>query len=66
MYTLIITIAIYGFDYRSAGSPAITSVSGFTTEQACLNAKAKVMADTIPNGNYQTSVTKAVCVSKDI
>jgi hypothetical protein len=66
MYTLIITVVLYGFDYRSAGSPTITSVSGFSTEQACNNAKAKVLSDTIPNGSYQTTVTKAVCIAMDV
>lgn len=66
MYTLIITVALYGFNYQSAGSPSVTSVSGFSTEQACNNAKAKVMADAIPNGNYQTAPTKAVCVKMDV
>lgn len=66
MYTLVITVVLYGFNYQSAGSPSIASVAGFSTEQACNNAKDKLMADAIPNGNYQTALTKAVCVKMDV
>lgn len=65
MWTLVITVILYGFDYRSVGSPSIGSVSGFETEQACINASKKVLDNSMPDGNYQKVVTKAICVSKN-
>jgi len=62
LYTLIITIILYAHDFRAAGSPAIESVNGFTTLESCEEAKRIYLVQNIPNGNFQTILTTAVCI----
>lgn len=66
LYTMIITVALYMHDVGTDGSVSVHSVKGFSTEQACNNAKNKYLQDTLANKEYQTVVTKVVCVPMDV
>lgn len=41
-YVLVIMLALSGHDYRSAGGVTVETISGFATEQECINASRKL------------------------
>lgn len=62
MWTLVIVTTLSHFD--DVGSVSVHSVSGFSTEQACLNAANKLI---LPSKNGYGDLKYALtCVSKDV
>lgn len=66
LYTMIITVALYGNRYDTDGSVSVHSVKGFSTEQACNNAKNKYLSDAPTDSAWTTVRTKIVCVPMDV
>lgn len=64
-YTLVIIMAIYPYDYRASGSSSMLQVTGFTTEQACKNAEAKLKIPQ-PTTKYVSQSVKTSCVAMTI
>lgn len=65
MYTLILITALLPGHYTGGGSISSSSVSGFSTEQACTNAMSKFVA---PSGGYSGNNIKVIfsCVKMDV
>jgi hypothetical protein len=65
LYTLVIVTALIPtFHPQSGGNVSTHSVSGFSTEQACINAGNKIV---IPSdGNYHKTKAVFTCVKMDI
>lgn len=66
-YTLIVMMSAinYSAEYRAGGALTSYTVPGFTTEQACKNAKAAVLDNSIGGGSITVRM-KAVCVASDL
>ena len=64
-YTLVIILAIYPHDYRASSTSSISSVSGFTTEQACINASNKIKVPS-PSTQYVNQKVTFTCVANSI
>ena len=66
LYTLVLVTALIpssGYA-NSGGNVSSSSIHGFTTEQACINAGKKIM---IPgNGDYHKTVATFTCVKMDV
>lgn len=66
IYTLVLVTALIpssGYP-NSGGNVSSSSIHGFTTEQACINAGKKIM---IPgNGEYHKTAATFACVKMDV
>lgn len=64
IYTLVLVTALIPSYPNSGGNVSSSSIHGFTTEQACINAGKKIM---IPrNGEYHKTVATFACVKMDV
>lgn len=64
IYTLVLVVALLPDGSQAGGSISPSFLTGFTTEQACINAGKKIM---IPgNGEYHKTVATFACVKMDV
>ena len=64
LYTLVLVTALIPDAFKSGGSISPAFLTGFTTEQACINAGKKIM---IPgNGVHHKTIATFTCVKMDV